>query len=213
MNRKITIKSITFVAFFAILLAYGCNESYYADGGVLDDNVGVLDVSTMEYLKSQSEFDTLTTLIEMCGLEDEVNADGNTFLAARDYSIHNYFELRFSELTEWPALSDFTDEYISEITEILGNYIIPNDEIIRDDLTTTYSYTTTYGGKTARFNLTQEDYLENVDKGAEYIVYSLDVSSNDEAKYQSVNVVTSDLQSTNGIIHILDSDSHIFGFN
>ena len=208
-------KTIVILILLSVCWAYGCSSDYYTDGGVLDNNVGVLGVSTMDYLENNSAtFDTLTTLIKLCGLEDAVNAEGSTFLAPRDYSIHNYFDLVFSELDEWPAtLSDIPEDNMEKISEILKNYIIPDKEIVRDSLSTSYSYVTTYGGRKARFNLIQEDYLENVDKGAKYIVFSLNVSDDEEEQYQSVQVVTSDLQSTNGIVHILDSSTHIFGFN
>jgi hypothetical protein len=49
--------------------------------------------------------------------------------------------------------------------------------------------------------------------GATYIVFSLNTSDSGKEKYQSVQVATSDLQSTTGIIHVLDASSHIFGFN
>ncbi len=216
MNKKKEImKSLVGIAFLMAIFLYACNNDYYTDGGVLDDNVGVLDVSTFDYLLNNSEtFDTLTTLIELCDLEDAVNASGTTFMAPRDYSIHNYFELIFSDLDEWPSLSDLSSDTIEIFKGILENYIIPNKEIWRDSLTTSYSYTTTYSGTKARFNLIQDDYLDNANKGAETIVYSINTSEDEEEdQYSSVEVVSSDLQSTNGVIHVLDSDSHIFGFN
>ncbi|RKD88260.1 fasciclin domain-containing protein [Mangrovibacterium diazotrophicum] len=206
-------KSIIGVSFVILLFAFGCSDDYYADGGVLDDNVGELGVSTMEYLQENAaQFDTLVSLIEICGLEDEVNASGNTFLAPRDYSIHNYFELIFADLDEWPAtLNDIDADEMAKISVILQNYILPSQEILREDLTTQYSYATTLTGNSARFNLQQDDYLGNVNQGAQHIVFSLDVSG--DSQYQSVTVVSSDLKSTNGVVHVLDSDTHIFGFN
>ena len=209
-------QSIIGISFVILLFAFGCNDDYYAGGGVLDDSVGELGVSTMEYLKANTaQFDTLVSLIEICGLEDEVNASGNTFMAPRDYSIHNYFELIFADLDEWPAtLNDIDADEIAKISVILHNYILPNQEILREDLSTQYSYATTLTGKSARFNLVQDDYLGNVNQGTLLIVFSLDVSEvGNETHYQSVSVVASNLRSTNGVIHVLDSDTHIFGFN
>jgi|GEM_PF-2308528 hypothetical protein len=212
---KKAIRYITAALFFSIILAsFGCKEDYYDDGGILDDSVGVLDMTTMQYLEKHTEsFDTLVSLIKLCGLEDSVDAKGSTFFAPQDYSIHNYFKLIFSDLDEWPSLSEFTDDEISGISDILKEYIVPGKKIIRDSLSTSYSYATTLGGGSARLNLTQEDYLGNVDMGATYIVYSFNVGTTDAANYQSVDVVTSDLQSTTGIVHVLSSTSHIFGFN
>ena len=200
----------------AMLFVVGCSDDYFADGGILPENAGVFEGSTMEYLESQPEtFDTLTTLIRLCGLENAVNQEGNTFLAPKDYSIHNYFKLLFAELDAWPAsLSDIDAADLAEIEQNMKNYIIPARKIIRSELQTSYSYIPTYGGGEARFNLVREDYLWNVNMGAQAIVFSLNMAEEGQKEqYQSARVVISDLQSTNGVIQVLDSDTHIFGFN
>nr|WP_068888807.1 fasciclin domain-containing protein [Pedobacter panaciterrae] len=210
------IKLIKAIAFIGILFIVGCGDKYFADGGNQPSNQsGVLGVSTMDYLKSQSEFDTLTTLIRLTGLEEAVNSKGNTFLAPRDYSIHNYFELLFTDPENKPATLDaIPKEEMDKIAQILKNYIIPNEEIVRSKLLTTYSYVTTLGGKRARFNIVQQDYLGNVNMGAKSIIFSLNTSPTGQPeRYQSIQVATADLRSTNGVLHLLNSDTHIFGFN
>lgn len=206
---------ISFLILFGTGLLWSCDDAYFADGGPLDEQVATLNMSTMSYLESHPErFDTLATLIRICGLEAEINKSGNTFLAPQDYSIHNYFKLIFPE-GPWPPLSQLTDEQKADIAGILKNYIVPDKQVVRSELTSAYSFTTTSGGKRARFNLVREDYLGNVNMGAAYIVFSLDVSppSSPREIYQSVFVATSGLRSTNGIVHVLVPDTHIFGFN
>lgn len=211
MNSKII------VAFAAlIIIIMGCSNDYYTDGGTLEPNVGVLNVSTMDYLRAnKASFDTLVALIELTGLESAVNANGNTFMAVQDYSISNYFELAFVTLDEPPAsLKEIPQEIMDDIKIIIENYIIPDNEIMREDLSSTYTYATTYGGRKARYNLFKSDYLGNVNKGAKIINYSLNMSEDGSSNdYQSVFVVTSNLESTNGVIHVLNANSHIFGFN
>jgi hypothetical protein len=209
-------RSIIAILLATVFFTCGCSDEYFTDGGTLDDQTGVLNVSTMNYLESQTgKFDTLVTLIKLCGLEAEVNKSGNTFLAPQDYSIHNYFKLLYPEENKWPALSALSIEEKAEITEILRNYIIPDKKIERSGLSPAYSYVTTQGGKKARFNLTREDYLGNVNMGAAYVVFALDISATGSTveRYQAVTVATSGLRSTNGIVHVLDSNTHIFGFN
>lgn len=204
------------LAIATLLFTAGCGDDYFADGGLLDDQVGVLDVSTMDYLESNPEaFGTLVGLIKRCQLEDAVNKSGNTFLAPQDYSIFNYFALEFPNPNERPAsLAEIPQENLDKISEIIKNYLIPGEEIVREKLSTAYHYTTTLGNKKARFNLIREDYLGNVNMGAASIVFSLDTSlEGQKEQYQTVEVVTSNLRSTNGIIHVLKSDAHIFGFN
>ncbi|MBN8786238.1 MAG: fasciclin domain-containing protein [Terrimonas sp.] len=210
-------KPIIAIALVVVVFISGCSKDYYADGGTLSlDETETLGVSTMDYLKSHPEiFDTLTTLITMTGLESAVNTSGSTFLAPKNYSIHNYFNLVYPDPEKRPkTFSEITDEDMEIIAEILKNYIIPGKEIVRSGLATTYSYNTTYGGTKARFNIVQDDYLGNLNMGAKYIIFSLNQGAPGGAeRYQSVQVETADLHSTNGVVHVLAADSHIFGFN
>jgi hypothetical protein len=211
------IKLIKTIALIGVLFMAGCKDSYFADGGNLPaDESGKLNVSTMDYLTSHgAQFDTLARLIKLTGLETAVNAKGNTFLAPRDYSIHNFFKLLYPDPEKRPAtLEAIPPAEMALIKQILEEYIIPDNEIVRSKLATTYSYATTYGGKKARFNIVTDDYLGNVNMGAKYIIFSLNTSPAGQKEiYQSVQVATADLLSTNGVVHVLTSDAHIFGFN
>lgn len=210
-------KLIQTIAFIGILFSIGCSDKYFEDGGNLPaDQNGNLQVSTMDYLKNNpASFDTLATLLSLTNLEAQVNAKGNTFLAPRDYSIHNYFKLIFTDPEKTPkTLAEIPQEEMDKIKVILSNYIIPNEEIVRNKLATTYSYTSTATGTKARFNILKGDYLGNVNMGAESVVFSLNMSpAGMREVYQSVQVATADLRSTNGIVHVLTSESHILGFN
>ncbi|MCC6289589.1 MAG: fasciclin domain-containing protein [Chitinophagaceae bacterium] len=210
-------KLIIAIALVTVVFTSGCSKDYFADGGALDlDKTATLGLSTMDYLKSRPDvFDTLTTLISMTGLESAVNASGSTFLAPKDYSIFNYFKLIYPDPEKRPkSFSEITEEEMESIKTKLKNYIIPGKQIVRSELATTYSYDTTYAGVQARFNIVQDDYLGNVNMGAKYIIFSLNrgVPGSFDL-YISVLVETADLHSTNGIVHVLAADSHIFGFN
>ncbi|MCO5240976.1 MAG: fasciclin domain-containing protein [Chitinophagaceae bacterium] len=213
-------KLIKIIVLAAVLFTSACSRDYFADEGTLNiEETTRLGMSTMDYLKSRGElFDTLTTLITLTGLEPVINASGTTFLAPQDYSIYNFFKLLYPDPDKRPAtFGDIPEEDMDWIREMLKNYIIPNQQIVRSGLATSYSYTTTYGGKKARFNIVQADYLGNVNMGAKSIIFSLNVNDpvppGQRELYLSVQVVTSDLQSTNGIVHVLNADTHIFGFN
>lgn len=205
------------IALVTVVFTTGCSKDYFADGGTLNpDQTTTLGVSTMDYLKSRPEiFDTLTTLITMTGLESAVNASGSTFLAPKNYSIYNYFKLIYPDPEKRPkTFSEITDEEMANITRMLKNYIIPGKEIMRSELNTTYNYDTTYGGTKARFNVVQDDYLGNINMGAKYVIFSLNKGTPGGTEiYQSVQVETADLRATNGMVHVLAADSHIFGFN
>ena len=203
------------ISMIAIMLSSGCSDDYFADGGIVSDQSGVLNLTTMQYLESQpARFDTLVMLIKLTGLEGEINKTGNTFLAPQNYSIHNYLKLLYPERSKWPAIAQLPEEVKQEVADILSNYIIPNKQIERGGLSPAYSFATTHGDRKARFNLVRADYLGNVNLGPSYIIFALDVSTagSPVERYQSVEVITTDLRSTNGIVHVLDSNTHIFGF-
>jgi len=209
-------KLIKLMAIAGLLMMVSCKKTYFADGGTTVNVSGELGVSTMDYLQRESKsFDTLARLIKISGLESAINAKGNTFLAPRDYSIHNFFKLLYPDATKMPkTLEDLSQTDKDYISAALKNYIIPNQQIVRSGLTTAYSYATTLGGAKARFNITNSDYLGNVNMGAKYIQFSLNKApAGSPEVYQSVQVVSADLKSTNGIVHVLASETHIFGFN
>lgn len=208
--------SIIVLSIVAILFTSGCSDDYFEDGGVATDQSGVLNMSTMQYLESQpTKFDTLVTLIKLSGLEAQVNKSGSTFLAPQDYSIHNYLKLLYPDESKWPLLTNLSEAEKAEVAQIIENYIIPDKLIERGGLTSAYSYATTSRGKKVRFNMIREDYLGNVNMGASYVMFGLNISPDSSAteQFQSVQVVASGLRSTNGIVHVLDSNNHIFGFN
>lgn len=198
------------------VLLWGCDDAYYNDGGILEENVGVYEGTTMDYLESQPVmFDTLSTLIKLNGLEADVNRPGSTFFAPQDYSIYNYLLLKYPDLQNRPkTLAEIPAEDMAEIAEGIKNYIIPDVQIRRGGLSTIYSFSTTLMGRKARFNLVREDYLGNPNMGAAYITYSLNMSAEGASeRYQSAKVVVADMTTTNGLVHVLVADTHIFGFN
>lgn len=210
-------KLMIVIALVTVVFTTGCSKDYFADGGTLNPEETMnLNKSTMDYLKSRPEvFDTLTTLIGLTGLEEAVNASGSTFLAPKNYSIRNYFNLKYPDPEKRPkSFGEIPEEDMEEIEDIIKNYIIPDKQVVRGDLATTYSYVTTYGGTQGRFNIVQGDYLGNVNMGARFVIFALNRGVPGVFDlYLSVQVETADLHATNGIVHVLTADTHIFGFN
>lgn len=192
-----------------------CQDSYFNDGGKLPENMGKFDGSTMEYLERQPKlFDTLTILIKMNKLENVVNASGSTFFAPQDYSIHNYFKLKYPDPTKRPkSFEDISKADMEEIAQNIQHYIIPNQKIMKAGLSTVYSYGTSSSKRRVRFNLVREDYLGNVNMGASNLMFSLDVKPLDAVpQFQSAKVVVSDIETKNGVVQTLVTDTHVFGF-
>lgn len=198
-----------------IALLTSCQDSYFNDGGRLPENIGKFDGSTMEYLERQPKlFDTLTTLIKMNKLEQVVNAPGNTFFAPQDYSIHNYFKLKYPDPTKRPkSFEDISKTDMEEIAQIIQHYIVPDQKILKAGLSTVYSYGASFSKRRVRFNLVREDYLGNVNMGATNLMFSLDVKPLEAVpQFQSAMVVLSDIETKNGVIQTLVTDTHVFGF-
>jgi hypothetical protein len=209
-------KLIKAIVLISALFVVGCKDEYFSDHLQPVGQSGELGVTTMQYLQNNpSTFDTLTRLIKLTGLESAVNEKGSTFMAPRDYSIHNYFKLLYPDPANMPATLDALPQLEKDkIAEIIKDYIIPKQEIVSSGLATTYSYVVTAGGKKARFNVVTTDYLGNVNMGAKYVNFSLNIAPPaDKEQYESVSVATANLRSTNGVLHVLASDAHIFGFN
>ncbi len=210
------IKLIKAIALISALFIVGCKDTYFSDDLQPIGQSGELGVTTMQYLQNNpSTFDTLARLIKLTGLESAVNEKGSTFMAPRDYSIHNYFRLLYPDPANMPATLDALPQLQKDrIAEIIKDYIIPKQEVISSGLATTYSYVVTAGGKKARFNVVTTDYLGNVNMGAKFVNFSLNIAPpGDKERYETVSVATANLRSTNGVLHVLASDAHIFGFN
>ncbi|TJZ54753.1 hypothetical protein FAZ15_14825 [Sphingobacterium olei] len=198
------------------ILLSGCDDAYYNDGGLLDNQIGVYEGTTMSYLESQPAlFDTLTTLIKLNNMEEEVNRKGSTFFAPQNYSIYNYLLLKYPDPENRPkTLEAIPAGDMAEMAGYISDYIIPNEQIVRSDLSTVYSYSTTLSDKKARFNLVREDYLGNINMGAAYMIYSVNLNPPATPEFYSpAKVVVTDVATTTGTVHVLISDTHIFGFN
>ncbi|RZM11643.1 MAG: hypothetical protein EOO88_46610, partial [Pedobacter sp.] len=154
-------KLIKAIVLLSALISAGCSDKYFSDELAPAGQSGQLGVTTLQYLQNNpSSFDTLARLIKLTGLESAVNESGSTFLAPRDYSIHNYFRLRYPDPKNMPATLDALPQSEKDmIAEIIKDYIIPKQEILSSGLATTYSYAVTAGGKKVRFNVVTTDYL------------------------------------------------------
>ena len=151
---------------------------------------------------------------ELNKLEGAVNAPNSTFFAPQDYSIHNYFKLKYPDPTKRPKTFDaIPTADMEEIAAIIKNYIVPQSKILRTALSSQYTFGTSAGNQKVRFNLVKEDYLGNVNMGAAYIMFSLDVKPNASTpQFQSVKVVVSDIETNTGVVQTLNTDAHVFGF-
>lgn len=75
-----------------LFVAAACKKEHYIDGGV---HSGKLDMNIYEFLKSRPfEFDTIVQILDRTGLAEEVQKDNITFFAPRDFCVVSYLKRR-----------------------------------------------------------------------------------------------------------------------
>jgi hypothetical protein len=193
---------------------YSCStDDYLVDGGIADPSV---KMSTYDFLKSNKQLDTLALLIDKAKMIDVVNSKSNTFFAPNNLSIKNYVNAILSQKRKIDPTASFT---INDITEaelkvMLGGYIF-NQVLDRSKLVKQGKIYVAINGEERLLSLEPvEEYTGQLDNFPEYVYYTFKVGADWDATDDIVDdkktvVRTSNLISTNGIIHVLQGN-HIF---
>jgi hypothetical protein len=193
---------------------YACsNNDYLIDGGIANSNVGM---TTYDFLKSHKQLDTLALLINRAKMVDLVNAKSTTLFACNNLSIRNYVNTILAEKRKIDPTAKFTINDIPEaqLKLMLGGYIF--DQVLdRSKLVKTGKIYKTYSGEERLLSLEPtEAYKDQLDKFPEYVYYTFKVGTSWDPTDKIVDdkktmVRTSDIISTNGVIHVLQGN-HIF---
>lgn len=191
-------------------------DDYLVDGGLSDGNVGV---STMEFLKSHYQLDTLAIMIERAGMADKVNGT-STLIAPNNLAIKSYVKRVLAEMQKIDPQAKFTFDDISVDTlhKYMGDYIFP-EMIRREDMVKEGKIYTAINGTQRRISLEPTDqYSDQLSEFPEYVYYTYKVGAawdewdkiNDDIRVQ---VRTSNLISTNGVIHVLQGSHKLFNYS
>ena len=194
------------------------NDDYLVDGGIANQNV---NMSTYDFLKSNKQLDTLALLIKRAGMIDVVNAKSTTLFAPNNASIKKYVNIIWDEKLKLDPTATFTINDIPEadLKVMLGNYIF-DQTLDRSKLVKAGKVYITHNGEERLLSLEPvEQYKDQLDNFPEYVYYTFKVGDNwdptdaisDDVKEADRKTVvrTSNLLSTNGVIHVLQGD-HIF---
>jgi hypothetical protein len=209
----------TFLILLALFGLYSCsNDDYLVDGGLANQNVGM---STYDFLKSNKQLDTLAILIGKAKMIDVVNAKSTTLFAPNNLSIRNYVNIILSEKRKIDPTATFTINDIPEadLKVMLGGYIF-DETLDRSKLVKQGKVYITHSGEERLLSLEPvEAYKPQLDNFPEYVYYTFKVGevwdptddiSDDVLEGDKKTVVrTSNLLSTNGVIHVLQGN-HIF---
>lgn len=227
-NKKFSMRKIskyTFVFIVVAVLFMACKKNDYFIGGTLHNSK--VNMSTYDYLKSNAHglFDTLLLLVDKAGLKDKINQQGTTFFAPTDYSINNYLLARSKEEQNidparvWTIDSVFAYE-MDKMTDSLNIYLT-NSTLTYDKLTedgTIYETQKTGAQAVVSYEKTLDPnlgYNPNVNTVPQIVWYTFlwepltppfkaqDITTDQGTRER---VQTSGIETTNGIIHVLNND-------
>jgi len=195
----------------SIIWLSGCQEEYYFDGGLSDAN---LNMSTFDFLKSRpDEFEKLVWIIEQNNLQDLIDQSNSTFFASKDAAIDKYLvvmELDDYQFTKLPP------EEVKKLGELVKSYLI-NETIKRENITTQGKEYLNLKDEKVKVSFQETPYNGVSGYGPKYVLFTTYTIFTDPATNESIEiqntatVATSDLVSTNGIVHVLQATSHVFG--
>ncbi|WP_316634021.1 fasciclin domain-containing protein [uncultured Flavobacterium sp.] len=204
------------VIIIVLFSMYSCtNDNYLIDGGLANQNVGM---STYDFLKSHKQLDTLALLIEKAGMIDVVNAKSTTLFAPNNLSIKNYiFYMKGIEENPNYGINDIP---VDDLKEMLGGYIF-DQSLDRSKLVKEGKIYLAHNGEERGISLIPvEQYKDQLDQFPEYVVYSFKGLDNywgtnpDDGSNDDVHTIvrTSNLISTNGVIHVLQGSHHFSNY-
>ena len=202
----------------AVVVLYSCDKdgNYLIDGGISSPVVGT---TTMEFFKSHSQLDTLAILIEKAGMTDLVNGN-NTIFAPNNLSIKNYVNAVLADMREIDPQAEYTvnDIPLDTLTKYMGGYIFPG-KIKRENMTKDQGKIyIAENGEERRISLEPTDQYNNeLDSKPEYVYFTYK-QGDDWDEWDNIDdddkvvVKTSNLISTNGVIHVLQGNHTLFNF-
>jgi len=211
-----------FLMLATVLLLLSSCKKYYFDSGKHDPKY---NGTVLQYLKSkQSFFDSTLTVINLAGMDDVLSNEKVTFFAPPSGSVFK----SINKLNRY--LRNTGKDTVSQLSQIkpevwrntLSQYIFKGTFLLKDypqrDTLAYLAYPgqnyTSYGGRIMNVGAIFNDAGGVVYAGYRqlYLAYIPDLS-NPQVALQNNPVATSDIQTTNGVIHVLTKLKHGYGFN
>lgn len=215
---KTIIKLSGFLAFVFTLSLASCSKDYYQDSGLQS---GVYKGTSFEFLNEKPFFfDTLVNVIELAEMKPVISDSTVTFFAPTNNAIRKAMNAlnanRYNDFKDSLKLSDVPAEVWRKF---LSRYIIREKFMLKDIPRRDLSQPSVYPGMNIEsfdgyiMNLGVEfsDYNGTKDVGPRKVMFS-SVGELGAPDNITTGVATSDIQTSNGIIHILNED-HVFAFD
>lgn len=204
-----------------LLLAAGfsaCKKDYYKDSGLQQ---GKFAGSSFEYLQTKPYyFDTLVTIVQLAGLESVLRDSSVTFFAPTDYSVKVAMNIinaeRYNQFQDSLKLQEVPGEVWRKF---LSRYIFRDKYMLKDvprydpDQRELYPGMNmeSWQGYVMNLGVMFSDYNGTHDVGPRSLLLR-DIGDLGNPQNVSAQIASSDMQTRNGIVHVLNSD-HILGFN
>lgn len=226
---KKTFNTIYILLALTIFVTACKKNDYFVGGDLHNSKVGV---STYDFLKNNDRglFDTLIMIIDAADMKDKINQPGITFFAPTDYSIKSYVEARtiieqnVDPFKMWSVDSIIKYE-LPRFRDSLDVYIIPN-KITYNDLTEKGKVYITQKGNSSIVSYERTDdenlgYNPNSGFWPQVMYYTylyapleedIDASEIPSTLGIRSRIQTSGVESTTGMVNVLDNGHRLFFF-
>jgi hypothetical protein len=193
-----------FIVFFFVLSVFftSCTEEEYFFTENIPSTKNV-DMNTYDYLASKpAQFEQFVKIIDSTNSEDLINSQDYTVLAPQNGSIERYIlENGKMEIGDFETI---------ELDSLLNQYLFVQK--ITSDLAAADKFETfNLNDNQIEFSIEGETWKGVPSVGANYLSVLNMKDVEDDKDDVLVKVVTPDMVTTTGIVHILSLD-HLFGF-
>lgn len=217
------------VSFFSLMTIISCEKSAYIDSGVFTNN---FPGNHYDYLKTRPElFDSLTKIIDLAGLKEAVNKPNTTFFVPANYTIRKSVEKLNQVL--YVAGRD-TVKNLSEINplvwkEFLQIYLFDGVRVSNDYPQLDTNKMDVFPGQgflsVGNNNMNIGVLYNNVTNERDGVKQTVQYAGYRQLYFSSVDitnafggmintpVATSNLRTSNGVLHVLNFTKHSFGFS
>lgn len=218
LNMKIT--HLVLLAFAVAMMVTSCKKDKYIIGGSLHD--AHVNMSTYDYLKTNRLFDTLLVLIDKAGMKEEINGDV-TFFAPTDYSIKALLVRRQEKLqqenNDENLRYNLSDLPIPELRDSLRSHLFTG-KITRESLSLSNKLFTSKSNEPFSIRLIEGVSPGLVSSKPQYLFLvklrngldpePLPDNYADEDKDIADVAQTSNIQTTTGVLHVLNNTHRFY---
>lgn len=211
-----------FLLFVGACLISSCQDKgYLEDGGIANP---FFNGTTMDFLESRPDlFKELVAVIRHADMEQIFERDDMTFFAPTDWSINRSMErlnYNWYNLQGRDSITSITQVKPEVWRELLSLYIVEDRYVLKDipqlDTIAMNAYPgqayVSYEGRPMNIGVVYHEANGVKYAGYRQLLYSYvnDFVNNDMT---NAYVATSDIQTVNGVVHVLRLIDHRFGFN